>query len=652
MPKKFSLLKNGKKGLFFLGVKVFFFGVLFLVLASLTIFIIYAKDLPRPEKFTEKQFIQSTKIYDRTGTIVLYEIYGEEKRTIVPLDQMSDYLKEAVIAAEDKNFYSHFGIDLEGIARSILINLRIKKTTYGGSTIPQQLIRSTFFSIEKTAERKFREIILALELDRKYSKDQILEWYLNQIPLSLNCYGVEAASQTYFKKRASDVSLEEAAVIASLIQGPSRLSPYGENKDELLKRKDYVLDRMAEEGYITEDEAEAAKLKEIVFSETPIEIKAPYFALWVKQQLEEKYDEEFLRINGLNVYTSLDWDLQQIAEKVAKEGIERNKIYNARNEGLISLDPNTGEVLAMVVGNGDYYADPYPEGCMAGVDCLFDPKFNVVTGTKTNPGRQPGSAFKPFVYATAFKKGYSDKNTVIDEKTNFGIWGEEEYIPQNYDGLFRGEVTLRESLAQSLNVPSVKVLLSMAELEDSVKTAQDLGISTLVPPYGPSIVLGGWEVKLIELTSAYGVFATNGLKVQPVSILKIEDSRGNILEESKKTPKRVLQKDVAILINDILSDNEARAPMFGYNSYLYFYNYQVAAKTGTTQDYRDTWAVGYTPSLVTGVWVGNNNNESMKKEPAVILAGYIFHRFMEEALPRFPQKEFEKPETTEATNLP
>ena len=652
MSKKSFLLKNGKRGLFFLGLKAFSFGALFLALASLAIFIVYAKDLPRPEKFTEKQSIQSTKIYDRTGTIVLYEIYGEEKRTVVPLEQMSDYLKEAVIAAEDKNFYSHFGIDLEGIARSILINLRIKKTTYGGSTIPQQLIRSAFFSIEKTAERKFREIILALELDRKYSKDQILEWYLNQVPLSLNCYGVEAASQTYFKKSASDVSLEEAAVIASLIQGPSRLSPYGENKDELLRRKDYVLDRMAEEGYITEDEAEATKSREIVFSETPIEIKAPYFALWVKQQLEEKYGEDFLRINGLNVYTSLDWDLQQIAEKVAREGIERNKAYNARNEGLVSLDPNTGEVLAMVVGNGDYYADSYPKGCISGVNCLFDPKFNVVTGTKTNPGRQPGSAFKPFVYATAFKKGYSDKDTVIDEETNFGIWGEEEYIPQNYDGLFRGKVTLRESLAQSLNVPSVKILLSMSGLEDSVKTAQDFGISTLVPPYGPSIVLGGWEVKLIELASAYGVFATNGLKVQPVSILKIENSQGKVLEENKKTPKRVIEKDVAILVNDILSDNEARAPMFGYNSYLYFYNYQVAAKTGTTQDYRDTWAIGYTPSIVTGVWVGNNNNESMKKEPAVVLAGYIFHRFMEEALPRFPDKEFEKPKTVGEISLP
>lgn len=627
-----------------MGLKFAGFGLLFFILAFLVAFIIYAKDLPRPEKFTEKQFVQSTKIYDRTGEVLLYEIYGEEKRTIVPLDRISDRLKQAVIAAEDANFYNHFGVDVGGIFRSVLINLKIKKATYGGSTIPQQLIRSTFFSTEKTLERKFREVMLALELDRKYPKDQILEWYLNQIPLGSNCYGVEAASQTYFKKSSSDVSLEEAATIASLIQGPSRLSPYGENRDDLLQRKDYVLDRMAEVGFITGEEAYAAKMREIVFNETPVEIKAPYFTLWVKQQLEEKYDQDFLKRNGLNVYTSLDWDLQQIAEKVAKEGLKINKAYNAHNEGLVSIDPNTGEVLAMVVGDGNYYADPYPKGCTPGINCSFDPKFNVVIGTKTNPGRQPGSAFKPFVYATAFEKGFDDKKTVIDEETNFGIWGEEEYIPKNYDGKFRGEVTLREALSQSLNVPSVKVLLYLAGLEESVKTAQILGISTLKAPYGPSIVLGGWEVKLIEMTSAYGVFATNGLKVQPVSILKIEDARGNILEENKKTPRRVLPKSVAVLINDILSDNDARAPMFGQNSYLYFSGYQVAAKTGTTQDYRDTWAIGYTPSIVTGVWVGNNNNESMDEKPAVVLAGYIFHRFMEEALAKLPKEDFEKPE--------
>ncbi|MFH1714239.1 MAG: PBP1A family penicillin-binding protein [Candidatus Nealsonbacteria bacterium] len=653
MPIRKLSRKTYQRSLPALILKIIVGGFIFSLLFFLAAFIFLAKDLPRPERFTEKQFIQSTKIYDKTGEILLYEIYGEEKRTIVSLDKIPDHLKNAVIVVEDANFYKHFGVDIKGILRSIMINLEIKSPTYGGSTLNQQLIRSTFFSPEKTLKRKFRELILALELDRRYSKDQILEWYLNQVPFGSNSYGVEAASQTYFRKSVSEISLEESAILAALIQGPSRLSPYGENRDDLLRRKDYVLNRMAQEGILTEEETEEAKKKEIIFNESPTQIKAPYFTLWVKQQLEEKYGEDFLRNNGLKVYTSLDWDLQQIAEKAAKEAIEKNKSSNARNQGLVSIDPRTGEVLAMVVGNGDYYAKAYPEGCISGVSCMFDPKFNVVIGTKKNPGRQPGSAFKPFVYATAFENGASDQEIIIDEETNFGVWGDEEYIPKNYDDRFRGEVSLRQALAQSLNVPSVKVLLDFAGIDASVKTAQGLGISTLSPPYGPSIVLGGWEVKLIEMVSAYGAFATNGLRIQPVSILKIEDNKGNVIEINQKSPKRVLSKEAAVLINDVLSDNDARAPMFGYNSYLYFDGYQVAAKTGTTQDYRDAWAIGYTPSIVTGVWVGNNNNEPMLKSPAVVLAGYGFHRFMEEAILRFPKEDFEKPKVTEAEiNLP
>ncbi len=654
MPERKSYLKifqrDKKKSVFFFITKLTGLGLLVFLFLGTIVFIVIARDLPRPEKFTEKQFIQSTKIFDRTGDVLLYEIYGEEKRTIVPLSEMSDHLKNAIIATEDSGFYNHFGIDLKGILRSVLINLKLRSVTYGGSTLNQQLIRSTFFSLEKTFERKFKEILLALELDRRYSKDQILEWYLNQIPFGSNSYGVEAASQSYFQKKAADLSIEESAVLAALIQGPSRLSPYGSNKDILLARKDYVLDRMENEGYISEEELKEAKERKIIFNDNPVSIKAPYFTLWAKQQLEEKYSEDFLKRNGLKVYTTLDWTFQEYAETAAREGFERNKAYHAYNEGLVALNPKTGEVLAMVVGNGDYYADPYPKNCISGIDCLFDPKFNVVTGTKGNPGRQPGSSFKPFVYVTAFKNGFNDQTTVIDEKTNFGIWGEEEYIPRNYDGLFRGEVTLREALSQSLNVPSVKVLLDLAGIDNSAKTAEDLGISTLKPPYGPSIVLGGWEVKLIEMVSAYGVFATNGTKIQPSAILKIEDSSGNIIEENKKTPKRVLSSNITKLLNDVLSDNNARAPMFGYNSTLYFPGYQVAAKTGTTQDYRDTWAIGYTPSIVAGVWVGNNNNESMFKKPSVVVAGSIFHRFMEQALLSLPMEEFEKPIKEEPSN--
>jgi 1A family penicillin-binding protein len=557
---------------------------------------------------------------------------------------MPEYLKQAIIVTEDSNFYHHIGIDFKGILRSILINLRIKEPIYGGSTIPQQLIRSTFLTNEKTVGRKIREIVLSLELNRRYSKDQILEWYLNQIPFGSNSYGAEAASQTYFNKPISEISLPEAATLAALIQAPSHLSPFGNNRDELLLRKDYVLSRMAEEKFITKEKAEEIKKEEIKFTERPTEIKAPYFALWVKQQIVDKYGEDSLMKDGLKVYTSLDWDIQQITEKAAQEGMKRNKNYNAYNDGIAVINPKTGEVLAMTVGNGDYYADPYPKNCTPGLDCLFDPRFNVVVGTKNNPGRQPGSAFKPFIYATAFKKGYTDKTIVIDEPTNFGVWGDKEYVPQNYDGLFRGPITLRQALAQSLNVPSVKVLLNYAGLDDSIKTAQDLGISTLKPPYGPAIVLGGWEVKLLEMTSAFGVFAAEGLKVPPVSILKIEDNNGDVFEENKKTPERVLEKNACRLLNDVLSDNEARTPMFGPRSNMYFENYQVAVKTGTTDNFRDCWTIGYTPSVVVGVWVGNNNNDSMsRRQPAASVAGPIFHDIMEQILSMSPKESFEKP---------
>lgn len=646
------MIKRGwrKRRIFAWLLGAFLFLCLLLAGGFLTLFLYYAKDFPRPEVFSERQLAQSTKIYDRTGKVLLYEVYGEEKRTWVSLDKIPESLKQAIISTEDASFYSHFGVDLKGIVRAILIDLKIGKPTFGGSTIPQQLIRSTFLSGEKTAQRKTREIILAIELDRRYSKNQMLEWYLNQIPFGQNAYGVEAASQTYFKKSVSEISLAEAATLAALIQSPYRLSPYGEEKNTLLERKNYVLDRMVNEGFLTKESAEETKKEEVKFAENRVEIKAPYFTIWIKQQLEEKYGEEFLSQGGLKVYTSLDWELQQVAEEETKKGIEQNKAYHAYNAGLVAINPKNGEVLAMTVGSGDYYAPSFPDGCISGQTCLFDPKFNVVVGTKENPGRQPGSSFKPFVYVTAFERGYNDISTVIDEPTNFGIWGNKEYVPQNYDGRFRGEVTLRQALAQSLNIPSIKVLLYLAGLDDSIKTAQDLGITTLKPPYGPAIVLGGWEVRLLEMTSAYSAFANDGLRTPPVSVLKIEDSRGNIVEENKKDPERVLDSSAVRLISDILSDNEARTPIFGSRSNLYFENYQVAAKTGTTDDFRDGWAIGYTPSITVGVWVGNNNNEPMFKKPAISSAGYIFHAFLEKVLLKYPKENFPKPEKITSQN--
>lgn len=655
--------------LFFVFLRLFVLGLAAIVVAFLLVFIFYAKDLPRPEKFTERSLSQSTKIFDRTGEILLYEIYGEERRTLVPFETIPASLKQAVIATEDNNFYHHFGIDPKGIARSILADLKIGSPVFGGSTIPQQLIRSTFLSNEKTASRKIKEIVLALELNRRYSKDQILGWYLNQVPFGLNSYGAEAASQTYFKKSVSEISLSEAATLAALIQAPSRLSKKI-NREDLLKRKNYVLDQMANNGFFSRELAEQTKKEEIKFAEIKISIKAPHFTLWVKDYLEEKYGENFLKEKGLKVYTSLNMDYQQLAEKIVEEKAKTNKDSNAYNAALVAIAPKTGEVLAMV-GSADYFGKSYPENCTPGVDCLFNPEFNVAV---ENPGRQPGSAFKPFVYATVFEKGFNSSTTVIDEETNFGVWGGKEYTPQNYDGRFRGAVTLKESLAQSLNVPSIKILyLAGSEnsetnplsttmnnftgqeeifsegLKNSIKTAKEMGITTLNNPpsfYGPSIVLGGGEVKLLDITSAYGVFANEGLNKPSTAILKIEDQNGNIIEENKKTPKRVLEKETCRVINDILSDNDARTPIFGPRSSLYFENYQVAVKTGTTQTYRDAWTIGYSPSIVVGVWVGNNDNSPIDKKSGAMIAAPIWHQFMEEILIKLPKENFTKPETS------
>lgn len=628
-------------------------------------FIYYAKDLPRPERFLEKKTFQSTKIYDRTGKVLLYTIHGEEKREIIPLDQMSPFLKQAVITAEDANFYQHRGIDPKAIFRSFLVNLRLKKPAQGGSTITQQLIRSSFLTLEKTAERKIREIVLSLELERKYSKDQILEWHLNQVPFGSNSYGAEAASQTFFQKPAQDLSLAEAATLAALIRAPSYLSPYGENKEELLGRKDYILNLMAASGFITKKQNEEAKKETLEFAEILEPIKAPHFVLYVKKYLIEKYGEDFLKEKGLQVYTSLDWELQQTAEEIIVQGAKANKNYNAHNASLVAINPTNGEILAMV-GSADWFGDSYPEDCISGENCLFDPKFNVAVGTKNNPGRQPGSAFKPFAYAAAFKKGFTPDTILWDVKTEFNVncdpgavqtedeYGLKCYHPQDYDGKFRGPITIRDSLAQSINLTSVKVLY-LADVKGTIQLAKTLGITTLIDDpsqYGLTLVLGGGEVKLLEMVSAYGVFATEGLITPPVSILKIEDSEGNIIEENKKTPKRVLEIQICRIINDILSDNEARTPMFGPRSPLYFENWSVAAKTGTTQEYRDAWTIGFTPSIVAGVWVGNNDNSPTAKKPGVVLAAPLWHQFMEKALSlsKYPQQSFEKPELTSTSN--
>jgi len=654
MPERKYQRKVYKKGR--RGVKIFF---QILLITTVTLFLLglgvlfyFIKDLPRPEKFTEGLIPQSTKIYDREGKILLYEIAGEEKRTIVSFEDIPIYLKWAVIVAEDKDFYEHRGIDLSAIFRAILYDLKIGKPVQGGSTITQQLIRSYFLTRKKTLQRKTREIILTLELERRYSKDQILEWYLNLIPFGSNLYGVEAASQGFFGKHVKELSLAESATLAALIRRPSALSPYGPNKDKLLQIKDYILERMNKLGYISQEQLLKAKQEELKFQPDISPIKAPHFAIYVKNYLEKKYGKEYLQRAGLRVYTTLDFDLQKKAESIIQEKLAYFKIYNAHNAALVSINPKTGEVLAMV-GSKNWYATS-SEGCNPKTQkCKFDPKVNVCLSS-----RQPGSAFKPFAYARAFEKGFTPKTAVWDVPTEFNPncspdgtqfrdkYGLKCYHPQNYDGRFLGQVTLREALAQSRNLPSVKVLY-LAGLSETLELARKFGITTLENggKYGLSLVLGGGEVKLLEMVSAYGVFANDGDKLPLNFIKRVEGPKGEILEITKPTPLRIISSQIAREINDILADNQARAPMFGWHSPLYIEGYQVAAKTGTTQKYNDAWTIGYTPSLVTGVWVGNNDNSPMLK-PGVSLAGPIWHDFMVEALKKFEKEEFKKPKIT------
>ncbi len=637
------------------------YGVILLLLLALLIFILfiyYGRDLPRPEKFTEKPFIQSTKIYDRTGKILLYDIYGEERRELVTLDQVSQNLINAVITSEDSRFYQHNGVDFKGIVRAILVDLKLGNRSQGASTITQQLIRSSFLTLKKTVDRKVKEIILTLELERKYSKDQILEWYLNQIPFGENCYGIEAASQAYFKKSSKDLSIAESAVLTAMIPAPSYYSPYGRNKDKLLNKKDYILNRMAKAGLITQIQLEESLKEELIFADTTKTIKAPHFVFYIMNSLIDEYGEDYLREKGLKVYTTLDWDLQSHTEEVITEKTSANEGYNANNTAAVALDPKTGEILALV-GSKNYFGKSYPEGCNSRQgECLFDPKFDVAT----LGNRQPGSAFKPFIYATAFNKGYTPSTLLWDALTEFNtncspnanqekdIYGLKCYNPRNYDGTFRGPVSLRQALAQSLNIPSVK-LLYLSGIDDSIKTAQSMGITTLTDPtrYGLSLVLGGGEVNLLEITSAYGVFAADGLMVPPVSILRIEDAQGNIIKQNKKETKRVLTQQTARLINNVLSDNEARIPAFVRNNPLFFNNYQVAAKTGTTSNYVDVWTVGYTPFIVVGVWAGNNDNSPINRQSGIGLAAPIWRKVIEKAITTHAVENFIEPEPSVTT---
>jgi len=595
--------------------------------------------IPDFHSFEDRKVENSIRIYDRTGEILLYDVHRDTKRTDIAFGNMGANIKNATVAIEDSEFYNHSGIRITSIIRAVLSNLFGTGRTQGGSTITQQLVKNTLLTQKKTYTRKIKEWVLAIKIDNSMSKEKILEYYLNEAPYGGNVYGIEEASKTYFNKKALDLTLAEASYLASIPQSPTFLSPYGKNRNKLEERKNLVLSRMLELNFISEEEYNTAKKETVVFApQNTTGIKAPHFIFFIKDYLEEKYGSDMVEKGGLKVTTTLDYNLQEKGEQIVKEGASQNeKDWGGSNAGLVAIDPKTGQILTMI-GSRDYF------------DKTIDGNFNIATAV-----RQPGSSFKPFIYATAFNKGFTPDTVLFDLSTEFqttcdaygralpGHNQKDCYKPDNYDGKFRGPVSLRNALAQSINIPAVK-LFYLAGLSDSLKTAEDMGIKTLtdVGRYGLTLVIGGGEVSLLDMTSSYGVFANDGMRSPYTGILKIEDLNGNILEEFKPNSWEVLPKNTALIISDILSDEKSRIPTFGAHSALFVPGKDVAVKTGTTNNNKDAWTIGYTPSIVVGVWAGNNDNKAMKKG-GVALAGPIWNKYISETLKVLPNEKFEEP---------
>jgi len=632
--RKFPLNKIFKLGLTLLVLLIAFGG-----LTSLFVLGWVAKDLPNPNKIIDRSIALSTKIYDRTGETLLYDIHGAEKRSFVELSEIPDSLKNATLTAEDRKFYEHGGISFTGIIRSVIKNVLTGSKT-GGSTLTQQLVKNAILSPEKKYIRKIKEVILSYQIEKRFSKDEILQMYFNEIPYGSVAYGAEAASQTYFGKSVKNITLAEAAVLAALPQSPTY---YSNNLDKLIDRQQWILDSMVELGYITEGEADQAKGEKVEFKKRAENIIAPHFVMYVKEYLTNRYGETVVEQGGLKVVTTLDLYKQEIAEEVVTQTVETNvKNWQANNAALVALDPKTGQILAMV-GSKDYFGDPAPEGCAPGKDCVFDPQVNASLSS-----RQPGSSFKPIVYAAAFKKGYTPETVLYDVVTKFQNYDLKDYEPKNYDLKEHGPVTIRQALAGSLNIPAVKTIY-LTGVDNVIDLAQSLGYTTLGERsrFGLSLVLGGGEVKLVEHTNAFAVFAREGEWHPTTAIMEVKDKDGQVLEEYKKTEKKVLETQVSRQINDILSDNDARAFIFGANNKLNLGSRPVAAKTGTTNDYHDAWTIGYTPSLAVGVWVGNNNNGEMKRgADGSVVAAPIWQGFMSRVLGDTPVEEFREPEPT------
>ncbi|OGG06328.1 hypothetical protein A2872_01200 [Candidatus Gottesmanbacteria bacterium RIFCSPHIGHO2_01_FULL_42_12] len=619
-----------------------FVGVIGLTVLTTVVFAVFSFGLPDPNKVVRRDGL-STIIYDRNGK-TLYDVFQDANRIPLDIKDMPQSLKDATVSIEDKDFYKHAGYDLFGMIRALRNSLLRGGIAGGGSTITQQVVKNTLLSREQTASRKIRELILANQIESKYSKEQILQLYLNEAPYGGSLYGVESAAQKFFGKSAKNLTLLESAILAGLPQSPTTYYPFGSRPTAYVDRTKSVLRRMREDGHITfQQESDATKeLANFKFASASAGIKAPHFAFYVKDQLVKTFGEDTVEGGGLRVTTTLDWDLQEQVEKIVNEEVVKLKKAKVGNGAAVVVDPASGEIKSMV-GSYDYFDKDFGS-------------FNVATAL-----RQPGSSGKPFIYAAALTKGYTPSSIIMDVKTNYPSGDPKNpiYTPENYNLKYTGPIQLRFALGNSINTTAVK-FTALAGLADIMQTGHNAGITSWEPTkenmqnVGLSLALGGREVRLLELVGAYGAFANRGVKVDPHSILKVTDAKGKVLYEYKPVQqKRVLSPEVSFLVSHILSDNNARKDIFGENSLLVIPNHTVAVKTGTTDQKRDNWAVGYTPGVVAGVWVGNNDNSVMSPSisSGVTGAAPIWSRIMKLILAKTPNVEFEKPENVNALNI-
>lgn len=603
------------------------------VLLVAALFLWFAKDLPSPNKINSRVSAQTTKIYDRTGENLLIEVYGDKNRSIIEFNQMPQCIKDATVALEDKNFYKQGAFSPAGIARAFSGVIFKDPSKGGGSTITQQYVKNALLTNERTFTRKIKELILSIQMEQLYKKDDILKLYLNEIPYGSTAYGIQAASKQYFGVDAKDLSLAQCVTLASLPQAPTYYSPYGQNKQVLLDKKDHVLDLMVEQGYLKKEAAEEAKTVDVLAQLKPYNpyanIQAPHFVQYVREKLEEKYGIKRVNEGGFKVISTIDLPKQKLAEEIVAKNINSVRNYGGSNAALVSADPNNGQIISMV---GSYDANDPDFG-----------SFNVAVAL-----RQPGSSIKPIVYANLFKKNWGAGSTLYDVKTDFG--GIPAYVPRNYTNQFYGVQSVRTALASSLNIPAVKALY-LGGIPEFIGTAKDMGITTYNNPideYGLSMALGAGEVKMVDMANAFSAFPTNGQHHDQVYWLKITDGSGKVIDDNTKTddkkPKQVLDPQIAYQINSIMSDNSARCSLgvFGCNNPLTLPGKTVASKTGTSEEYRDAWTIGFTKRVITVVWAGNNDNAPMAQAASIVSAP-IWNQYMREVTKDDPNEQWDKP---------